>query len=401
VINLASSLHVNNDNPTITILSNSFPPSISGVGRYVYYIVKYLKDKYNFIIISMKNDSVLSIKIHLTTNEGKPISRNMIYLVPNTFFNLPYFSTLPILAKLTFLRMQTNLIHTHSFGQIHSDIASLLSFKKPLVYTIHGWKNATHPVAQSLYDIYEFIVPFFLKSADIITVLGSKSKKYVCSLLGEKSQCEKKVIIAPNGVDFHMVRKITELAKSKNIKKEEKTILFVGRLTKIKGIIDLLIAFKMLSRIDHETKLVIVGNGSLNSFLKSFIVKYDLLNRVEFVEGVLPWEKVIFKYYSRAGIFVLPSYSEGLPSVVLEAMAAEVPVITTPVGDITDLVRHGETGILVEPGNPKALADSLLMVLQDKTLRRKITENALKNVKYYDWRVRANIFDKIYAQLII
>lgn len=349
----------------------------------------------------MKNDSMLSIKIHFTTNEGKPVLRNMIYLVPNTFFNLPYFSTLPILAKLIFLRMQTNLIHTHSFGQSHSDIASLLSFKKPLVYTIHGWKNATHPVAQSLYDIYEFIVPFFLMSADIITVLGSNSKKYVCSLLGEKSQCEKKVIIAPNGVDFHMVRKITELAKSKNIKKEEKTILFVGRLTKLKGIIDLLIAFKMLSRIDLETKLVIVGNGSLNSFVKSFIDKYDLSNRVEFVEGVLPWEKVIFKYYSRAGIFVLPSYSEGLPSVVLEAMAAEVPVITTPVGDITDLVRHGETGILVEPGNPKALADSLLMVLQDKTLRRKITENALKNVKYYDWRVRANIFDKIYTQLII
>jgi len=400
MITMASSLLLNNDNSTIMILCNSFISPISGVGRYVYYIVKYLKYKYNFIVITMRDKDSLHIKTYSISDDNKSISRDAVYLIPKAFSDLPYFSTIPILVRSLFLRTHANIIHTHSIGQIHSDMASLLSFKKPLIYTIHGWRNATNPIAQRLYGRYESIIPLFLRGADIITVLGSKSKKYICSLLGETSLCEKKVIITPNGVDFYTVRKLIKLAKSKNIQKEEKNILFVGRLVKTKGIIDLLIAFKVLSKIDHEIKLIICGDGSLKPFIKSFIDKYDLKERVELAGGIVPWERLILEYYSRAGILVLPSYSEGLPTVLLEAMVAEVPVITTPVGDVTDIIRHGETGILVEPGNIKALAEAILTILQDKNLKRKIISNALNIAKYYNWSVIANIFDKVYSEVI-
>jgi glycosyltransferase involved in cell wall biosynthesis len=347
----------------------------------------------------MRGEKRLHVKTSTITDESKLISRNIIYFVPQASWDLPYFSTLPILVRALLLRIHSNVIHTHSIGQVHSDLASLLSFKKNLIYTVHGWRNAVNPIAQRLYGTYESIIPFFLKGADIITVLGSKSKEYVCSLLRDPILCKEKVAITPNGVDFYTIRRIIESTRSRNIEKEEK-IFFCGRLVKTKGLIELLLAFKVLTKIDREIKLLIVGSGPLSFFVKSFINKYDLRNRVEFAEGALPWEKVISEYYSRASIFVLPSYSEGLPTVLLEAMAAEVPVVTTPVGDITDIVRHGETGILVEPGNIKALANAILTILQDKNLRKRIVSNALNIVRYYDWKVIANIFDNIYSQVI-
>jgi len=387
-------------NPTIIILCNSFLPSISGVGRYVSNMVKHLRYKYNFVVITMGGKNELYVKTYTVADEVKLFSRNIVYFVPQASWNLPYFSTLPILVRLLLFKIHSNVIHTHSIGQVHSDLASLLSFKKRIIYTIHGWRNATNLIAQRLYSTYESIVPFFLKGADIITVLGNKSKEYVCSLLKDSILCKERVIITPNGVDFYAVRRIIESVGPRNIEKEGKNVLFVGRLVRTKGLIELLYAFKMLTKIDREIKLIIVGSGSLSSFVMSFISRYDLRNRVEFAEGVLPWEKVILKYYSRADVFVLPSYSEGLPTVLLEAMATGVPVVTTPVGDITDIVRHGETGILVKPGNIKMLAEAILTILQDKSLRKKIVSNALNTVRNYDWKVIANIFDNVYSRMI-
>ncbi|MEM1604677.1 MAG: glycosyltransferase family 4 protein [Fervidicoccaceae archaeon] len=387
-------------NPTIIILCNSFPPSISGVGRYVYNIVKHLRYKYNFVVITMRSKNELYVKTYTVANGDKLISRNIVYFVPQASWNLPYFSTLPILVRSLLLKTHSNIIHTQSIGQVHSDLASLLSFKKSIIYTIHGWRNATSLIAQRMYITYESIVPFFLKGADIITVLGNKSKEYICSLLKDPILCKERVIITPNGVDFYAVRRIIESVRSRNIEKEGKNVLFVGRLVRTKGLIELLLAFKMLTKIDREIKLLIVGNGPLSSFVMSFISRHDLRNRVEFAEGVLPWEKVILEYYSRADVFVLPSYSEGLPTVLLEAMATGVPVVTTPVGDITDIVRHGETGILVKPGNIKMLAEAILTILQDKSLRKEIVSNALNTVRNYDWKVIANIFDNVYNRMI-
>jgi len=205
-------------------------------------------------------------------------------------------------------------------------------------------------------------------------------------------------VIAPNGVDFYTIRKLMELAKAKELRREEKMILYVGRLVKTKGVVDLLASFKVLSKIDTEAMLVIKGDGPLKLFIKNFINRYGLKERVKFIEGVLPWEKVIFDYYSKASVFVLPSYAEGLPTVILEAMSAEVPVITTPVGDIPDIIHHGETGIFVNPGDIKALTNSILTLLQDKGLRRKIISNALNVAMKHDWRFIVSIFDKIYGR---
>jgi len=380
------------------ILCNSFPPSIGGVGRYAYYIVKHLKYKYNFIIISMADKNYIHVKTYFTTNSDKLISQRVVYLVPKTFTALPYFSTLSILVKSLLLKTHTDIIHTHSLGQIHSDMSLLLKRKTPLVYTIHAWRNAENLIIQKLYNKYESIAPFFLKKADIITVLGNKSKEYVCSLLEETDLYKEKVVIAPNGVDFYTIRKLMELAKAKELRREEKMILYVGRLVKTKGVVDLLASFKVLSKIDTEAMLVIKGDGPLKLFIKNFINRYGLKERVKFIEGVLPWEKVIFDYYSKASVFVLPSYAEGLPTVILEAMSAEVPVITTPVGDIPDIIHHGETGIFVNPGDIKALTNSILTLLQDKGLRRKIISNALNVAMKHDWRFIVSIFDKIYGR---
>lgn len=106
------------------------------------------------------------------------------------------------------------------------------------------------------------------------------------------------------------------------------------------------------------------------------------------------------KYLAVSDIFVRPSLSEGLGNSFLEAMAAGLPVVATPVGGIPDFLRDGETGLFCEVKNPKSIAEKVKILLVNKVLREKIIKNAQEMVlRDYDWDLIAgkmrNIFEKL------
>ena len=142
-------------------------------------------------------------------------------------------------------------------------------------------------------------------------------------------------------------------------------ILYAGVLIPRKGVIHLINAFARLANDFPALSLRIVGkddNPSYTKELKARVAACDLRQRVTFVDAVP--QQTLARFMEEAGIFALPSYSEGLPRVIYEAMAAGLPVIATNVSGIPEVVRDGVTGFLVPPGDEDALAEKIRWMLE-------------------------------------
>jgi glycosyltransferase involved in cell wall biosynthesis len=156
---------------------------------------------------------------------------------------------------------------------------------------------------------------------------------------------------------------------------ETPILLVVGRLSHEKGQADFLAALDILRRKSNlPFHAVLVGEGPEEERLKALRVKLGLESAVTMAglqHDVRPW-------YAAASVVVMPSHSEGSPNVLLESMAAGVPVVATRVGGVPEIATNEETALLTEPRNPEALADAIARMLSDGSLRESIVRNAKK-----------------------
>jgi glycosyltransferase involved in cell wall biosynthesis len=168
------------------------------------------------------------------------------------------------------------------------------------------------------------------------------------------------------------------LRQQLDIKDDDYLVLTVGRLSREKAQIDLLTAFNDLikNQPDTHAKLVIVGDGPDLGTLEATAAVAGVTDRVKFVGEIGD----VQPYYAAADVFVLPSHSEGSPYVLLEAMAAKVPIVATAVGGVPEMVTHEESALLASPGNPQALAAAIARVLGDPQLAKRLTANAYRLV---------------------
>jgi glycosyltransferase involved in cell wall biosynthesis len=189
---------------------------------------------------------------------------------------------------------------------------------------------------------------------------------------------------------------ISNLRKELKIEENEQIIITVSRLVRKNGIGDLIDAVSQLSIINYQ--LLIIGSGPLEKQLKLQVEKLNLGKKIFFL-GDVP-NKKIFEYLAISDIFCRPSLSEGLGTAFLEAMAAGVPVVATPVGGIPDFLKSGETGLFCEIKNPQSIAEKIKILLENNELREKIIKNARELVeKKYNWDAiglkMKNIFNKL------
>ena len=145
-------------------------------------------------------------------------------------------------------------------------------------------------------------------------------------------------------------------------------LLFVGRLEINKGIKELLLAIHRLNHIDYE--LTIIGDGSYRKDAEVLVSQLDLSEKVVF-KGYKPYSEELLDIYRSHDIFILPSYSEGLPQVVLEAMASGCLVFSTPVGSVPKIINHKVNGFLFKPHS----VDSLVEVFNE------LNEVSLKEIR--------------------
>jgi rhamnosyl/mannosyltransferase len=233
-----------------------------------------------------------------------------------------------------------------------------------------------------IFKMYKkLILPRTLRSADKVIVFTESQAQVIQQKYGVEPQ---RISIIPNAVqeDFF-------IEKKREIRQKPR-LLFVGRLSVQKNIQQLLYA---LQGVSDQFKTDIVGDGELREELEGLIENLKLVN-VTF-HGHTTGKKLL-KFYEQADIFVLPSEREGMPLVLLEAMAARLPIVATNVTGISDLVLNDENGLLVPYGDFKVLQTALLKLHSDKIVYEKMSQTSRRLAKQYSWEKIIKQFEHLY-----
>lgn len=159
-------------------------------------------------------------------------------------------------------------------------------------------------------------------------------------------------------------------------------ILYVGRLVPVKGVDRLVDAIETLVNRGYDVTLDIVGTGKEETALREQVESSSITDRVSFL-GFVPFGPDLFKRYRRSDVFVLPSYSEGFPNVLLESMANGTPVITTNVGGIEEVIVNEDNGLLIPSGDTDAIVNAVVQLMADKTLYSDLVQSGIETVHQY------------------
>ncbi len=207
-----------------------------------------------------------------------------------------------------------------------------------------------------------------------------------------------KVTVIPNGVEFEVFDTAEAMDLSPwEIPSEAKVILFVGRLDPQKAPGDLLTAFAGFAEQAADFHLFFVGDGPLKAELQQNASQLPCASRVHFAG----WQPQIPQLMQAADCLVLPSLWEGMPNVVLEAMASGLPVISTAVDGVSELIQNGEQGVLVATGSPAEIQLALQSLNTRPAEFRKMAENAQNTVKKeFTWDSITHKYELIYEKIL-
>jgi glycosyltransferase involved in cell wall biosynthesis len=230
-----------------------------------------------------------------------------------------------------------------------------------------------------------------LRRADLTFVVGKHMQRIL-------RQFNISSIYLPNSVDVDSIRPSRQLGN-------ENSILFVGSMIERKQPLVLLRAFERIADQVPTATLVMCGKGNLEDRLRREVEEKRLQKRVKFSyfngDRAIYNEQPLKDLLSHAGIFVLPSLSEGTSLALLEAMAAGLPVIASRNESHVAMMEHGENGLLFEMGNTEELTKQILLLISDKGLRSRLSKSAryLSETQFSN-RIVANQLENFYSSVI-
>jgi glycosyltransferase involved in cell wall biosynthesis len=265
-----------------------------------------------------------------------------------------------------------NLLCIGLFGlDTLSVVLATYLIKPRLAVIIHGGEVRR---VRRISRLYDWSLMSALRRCDVAVAV---SKKLLQDTAEYMPSAREKLTFISNGVDLGRIR------KAEGIRRERYFILFVGRLDRVKSIDTLIDAFSLISGKMPLCDLLIVGEGREDASLRGRVSGYGLSGRVEFL-GKKDRDEV-YSYMKGCEFLVLPSVSEGLPLVVLEAMACGKVVLGSDVDGISELIDDGMTGALFPRGDSIALSEAILRYYLDAGGRARIEENlCAKDMGEYD-----------------
>lgn len=225
----------------------------------------------------------------------------------------------------------------------------------------------THGTTQSAIFSKSVLKKYLLRNIDLLLVLSQEE------LQSFKELPFNKIGITANPIDFKQYNQDRNFKKQEEIDQETIVLLFVGRFIKEKGILELIEACRLIKEKTLPFKLFCLGNGPLLGEIQQLIKDFELENEIILV-GHIPEEKTKY-YYSNCDILILPSYKEGFPMAIFQAVAAGKPVITTKINACADHLREYENCLWVEKNNPNDLAEKITFLLNNDELKRKMNQN--------------------------
>jgi colanic acid/amylovoran biosynthesis glycosyltransferase len=264
--------------------------------------------------------------------------------------------------------------HLHAiFADGASDVALLASRHGGDGWT---WSLAIHGPVE-FYDVYRNRLAEKVAAARFTTTISDFGRSQLMTLSAEDRWNDIHVVHCGVGPDF------LAAAPSSAPRPIAGEILCVGRLAQVKGQSLLIEACAALIADGVQARVTFVGAGPKREDLEALAARLGIADDVHFAGAV--GQDDIRGYFARASVFCLPSFAEGLPVVLMEAMALGVPVVTTRIMGIPELVIDGETGLLVAPGRVGELTAALNRLLRDEALRERLaTRGRAKVARDFD-----------------
>ncbi len=298
-------------------------------------------------------------------------------------------------VKILFLLIKCHfhIVHNHwliPFSPITASIKDIFKYK--LIITSHGG------------DVFGFSKGFVeqlirklsyyaISRCDYYTVVSSEMKR-----VAERDfnlRIGDRIKIISMGIPYYQFSKVKP-----NFESSIFTIVFVGRLSEMKGVKYLIMAIGMLKRQGIELKCKIIGDGPERKYLEALAEKQDVANLVTFIgfvaHGDVPDQLNNTSVYVGPSITTKTGYKEGFGLVFIEAMAAGLPVIASRSGGITDIVKHMETGLLVEEKDSEQIAKYILQLSKNNSLREQLIKNGKELAKNYSWQNIASQYSELY-----
>lgn len=169
-----------------------------------------------------------------------------------------------------------------------------------------------------------------------------------------------------------------EFAYNKKYRDRDKIVGYIGRLSIEKGIINFIESMPLILRNDPQTNFLIVGSGKLTNQVKGLLDELGISSRVNLIKNV-SYEEIPI-YLNQLKLLVLPSYTEGLPNILIESMACGTPVLANSVGSIPELIIDNKTGFILKDNSPECISENVIKLLKKEDMD-KIIRNSLKFAK--------------------
>jgi len=383
--------------PRICLVTHYFPPHKGGIEQVSYEQSKRLTESgYQIDVLTSKfegrnTNPIKGIKIHHypSLNVAKRFG------VPYPIISFKAYKTFTQLIK------KCDLVHAHGHVYMSSYIAGKVAkkYKKPFIVTQHN----TFIDYQSFLNIIEQLNDFIigksvLKHANKVITVSKETMKYVLKLGADKT----KTSVIYNGVDIDYFRPVNkgESREKLGLPKNRKIILSVRRLVYKNGLDTLIESVPLLTRDHPDLLFLVAGKGPNRKLIEDRIKELGIDANIK-LTGFVP-DRLLPVYYDAADYFILPSASgEGLPLVLLEAMACGLPVIATTVGGTPEIIKHMKNGVLVPPRNPEAMAETMAKLLSEERLGATIGEEARRIVEdRFTWEKNLHQLQDIYKKFI-
>jgi len=378
----------------VVLFTNEYPPRIyGGAGVHVDYLSRYLARLMEVEVRAFGQPSADQPKMRIRgftgwdrlTKEPLPFTKVLETLAINLAFNGS--------------EIRAELVHAHTWYTFFAGFLAKILYTVPLVVTMHSleplrpWKEEQLATG---YRLSSWVEKNGVEAADRVIAVSAEMK---ADLLRCYAIPEEKVAIIHNGIDLVQYRPTGEAVFLKEEGISSPYLLFVGRISRQKGILQLIEAFNILS--ESNLQLVLCAGASDTPDLETEIRREATANpRIKWLRKMVSREEVI-QLYSHAAIFICPSVYEPFGIINLEAMACKAPVIASRVGGIKEVVVDGETGILVPPAEPEKLAGAIRFLLTHPEVAQKFRERGRKRVEdNFGWERIALKTKELYEEII-
>ncbi|MCL0038950.1 glycosyltransferase family 4 protein [Dehalococcoidia bacterium] len=371
---------------SICMLAPEFPPECAGIGNYIYSLSEKLAELGHTITVITRG-SWRQPKVE--DMDGIKVYRELF--IPIYPFHVKLHGVF-VNRLLKSIGDGFDVIHSHSplIPVSRCNIPHVLTF-----HTCCKQEARAFTEVKDLYSLYmRTLVRFHIQNEFDCIKQATKTTSVssgVAKELTEYGLNSDVVSVIGNGVNTDLF--------TPRYERQEARILYTGRLVYRKGVIDLVKSAEYVCKQHPDTTFTVIGDGPLRPTLEKMVHQLKLEGKFSFLGSLL--RKELIQYYQNETICVLPSYYEGLPTTILEAMSCGMPVVATNISGSADAVINGETGFLVPPGEPKLLADSIMRLLTDKDLRLKMGQAARERVeKQFTWDIIAERILAVYKDVL-